>query len=104
MRVEGLNGNEEEVLEMKREEGKEMKRVEYVVKGKIGRHSSKEDRSDRRGVRLQKVKEMDYLDHQYSQNKAMFNNTYQSMDDHFSRFISSEDYEVNLKENQVAVL
>lgn len=52
MRVEGLNGNEEEVLEMKREEGKEMKRVEYVVKGKIGRHSSKEDRSDRRGVRL----------------------------------------------------
>ncbi len=62
----------------------------HVSKGKIGKTPGTQP--DRRTVRLQKALELDYLDHQYAENQALFSHTYSSPDDHFSRFIPTQEY------------
>ena len=65
LKVEGLATGEESVMEhLNREVDGQKQKVDYYVRGKVARHKEGQTYlNDRREVRLQKIKELDYLDH-----------------------------------------
>lgn len=52
---------------------------------------------------LQKVKEYDYLDHQNVSVKNKFNYIYEDIDDHFSRFVEDNRYQIEIRDNELLV-